>query len=350
MLSTSNNPTISNEQSSISESEQLFIRPDGTRSHRPHNPTGFSIDATKLCLTWPRWDTNTTTQLLLQNLLSLLRAYAPLYLCVAKERHKDDGIHYHAAVHLGRRFRSSHSRDFDIDGHHANIQSARNFSHWVTYCKKGGDFQEHGTFTCKEAKVRITEEEVKANALQMNKVDFLIYASINKITYAKDIWDAIHKDESITIKDGIISGTLSPNFSNMVKNITWDKNKCLVIVGESGIGKTTWAKTVAPKPCLFVSHIDDLKKFQNGYHNSIIFDDVTFTHYPVTAQIHLVDMENPRSIHVRYGTAKIGAGIQRIFTCNTDPIDRNHDAIRRRVQYLDCSNATLKFYSNLLNQ
>lgn len=233
----------------------------------------------------------------------------------------------------------------DYQGHHGNIQSARSFRKWVNYCKKDGHFEEHGTFT--DSRKALEPELVKEKAIELNKVDFLIWASVNKVTYAKDIWDGCHKDESITIKDGIILGNLSPNFENLTKNVTWDQNRCLVVVGESGIGKTTWAKRIAPKPCLFVSHIDDLKKFQIGYHQSIIFDDVTFTHYPITAQIHLVDIENPRSIHVRYGTAKINAGIPKIFTCNTDPVDRNNDAIRRRIQYLDCSQSILKFYSNL---
>lgn len=306
---------------------------------------GFSVDTTKLCLTWPRFDSPCSCHQLLEFCKQSVQAYLPIYICVAEETHKDGGIHFHAAISLGKRLRTRDPRMFDYQGHHANVQSARSFRKWVSYVKKDGRFEEHGTFS--DNRKTLEPELVKEKAIELNKVDFLIWASVNKVTYAKDIWDGCHKDESITIKDGIILGNLSPNFENLTKNVTWDQNRCLVVVGESGIGKTTWAKRIAPKPCLFVSHIDDLKKFQIGYHQSIIFDDVTFTHYPITAQIHLVDTENPRSIHVRYGTAKINAGIPKIFTCNTDPVDRNNDAIRRRIQYLDCSQSILKFYSNL---
>lgn len=40
----------------------------------------------------------------------------------------------------------------------------------------------------------------------------------------------------------------------------------LSVVGPAGCGKTTWAKASAPKPALFVSHIDQLKLFKPNYH------------------------------------------------------------------------------------
>jgi len=119
--------------------------------------------------------------------------------------------------------------------------------------------------------------------------------------------------------------------------MTWHKEKALILIGDSGIGKTTAAKQIIPKPTLFVSHIDDLKHFKSEIHKSILFDDVCFNHYPVQSQIHLVDFDNPRSIHVRYGVAKIPAGIAKIFTCNEDPLNLLHPAISRRVQVIRVS-------------
>jgi len=103
-----------------------------------------------------------------------------------------------------------------------------------------------------------------------------------------------------------------------------------VVVGKSGTGKTTWAKTRCPKPALFVSHLDDLKSFRPNIHKAIIFDDMDFKHFPTTAQIHIVDQSDPRSIHVRYATVKLPANLCKIFTCNEFPFVE-HEAIRRRI-------------------
>lgn len=109
--------------------------------------------------------------------------------------------------------------------------------------------------------------------------------------------------------------------------------KSIVVVGKSGSGKTSWAKWVSPKPALFVTHIDDLRKLRPE-HKSIIFDDMDFRHTPRTAQIHLVDRTDTRSIHIRYGTATVPAGIIKIFTCNEYPFIED-EAIQRRVMTLN---------------
>lgn len=111
-------------------------------------------------------------------------------------------------------------------------------------------------------------------------------------------------------------------------------NICAVVVGPSGCGKTTWAKQRSPKPALFVSHIDDLKCFRPNFHKAIIFDDMDFKHLPTTCQIHLVDQQDPRSIHVRYGTVKLPADLCKIFTCNEFPFVE-HEAIRRRIKEIN---------------
>jgi len=134
-----------------------------------------------------------------------------------------------------------------------------------------------------------------------------------------------------------VAGVINPRFLEMFNWNPWDLKKTLVLVGPSGIGKTTWAKKNAPKPCLFVSHLDDLKSFRADMHKSIMFDDVSVTHMPITSQIHLCDMENVRSIHVRYGTVTIPAGVPKIFTCNSSPIALEHPAIARRCQFINCN-------------
>lgn len=122
-------------------------------------------------------------------------------------------------------------------------------------------------------------------------------------------------------------------------NKEYDWKYSQIMWGAAGIGKTEFAKALLPK-ALFVSHMDDLVSFDSSIHEGIIFDDMSFTHMPRTAQIHIVDQDNNRSIHCRYTCAHIPANTKKIFLTNESGgniVDLLDLAIRRRVQihYLD---------------
>lgn len=104
--------------------------------------------------------------------------------------------------------------------------------------------------------------------------------------------------------------------------------------GPPGSGKTEYAKFLLPK-ALFVTHMDDLGKFDATVYSGIIFDDMSFLHLPREAQIHLVDFDNPRSIHVRYKVANIPSGTLKIFTTNVvrGEIFTFDGAINRRLTF-----------------
>lgn len=140
-------------------------------------------------------------------------------------------------------------------------------------------------------------------------------------------------DDHVTIRETLPS--LLERVNNTLKYFTLPEEgmKSIIVKGTSGCGKTSWAKHVAPKPALFVTHMDDLRKL-TPEHKSIIFDDMDFKHFPRSAQIHITDRFDTRSIHIRYGTATIPAGIIKIFTCNEYPFIED-DAIKRRTFLLD---------------
>jgi len=93
------------------------------------------------------------------------------------------------------------------------------------------------------------------------------------------------------------------------------ESKAVILWGDSGIGKTCYARALLPR-ALFVSHYDDLIRYDSGEHDGIIFDDMSMMHLPRESQIHLLDYEQPRSVHIRYQTAHIPAGTKKIFTTN----------------------------------
>lgn len=164
----------------------------------------------------------------------------------------------------------------------------------------------------------------------------------------QEIWEA-HPKTMIIHRKGVMEalGVLQTSYvekpifdlrnfdESMVADILslFTNPKTLILWGESGTGKTTIALNLLPK-ALVVSHIDDLKNYNSSSHCGIIFDDMSFTHTPREAQIHLVDWDLPRSIHIRYGTAHIPSHTPKIFTTNQPYglIFNNDPAINRRIK------------------
>lgn len=313
---------------------------------------GFQLNSRKICLTYPRCDVS--TEHAISYLKGLLSSFTVEYICVSRESHADGGSHLHSAIRTTTAIRTRSANYFDlVDGqgngritYHPNVQSARRFSDWVKYVKKDGNFMEEGSEQeIKEDSDRLEPSELIEKAKSLDLVSFLAFCSVNKYQMAKDIWSLAHEDNSLTIDIGdTVEGVVSEKFKRLSSRIEWNTRLTLLIIGEAGIGKTTWAKQMMPRPILFVSHLDDLRKFKPNFHKSILFDDVSITHMPQTAQIHLVDTENPRSIHVRYGTVRIPANTPKVFTCNSFPVTHELAAIKRRTQLLLCFKDDLDRY------
>lgn len=126
-----------------------------------------------------------------------------------------------------------------------------------------------------------------------------------------------------------------------LEDFTWapidDWSKSQVISGPPGCGKTQFALAHFDNP-LFVRHLDDLKKLDG--HDGIVFDDMKFRHLPRESQIHLADIDQPSSIHLRFENALIPANMKKIFTTNEPEgmiFDLFDSAISRRVTVTEVS-------------
>lgn len=118
-----------------------------------------------------------------------------------------------------------------------------------------------------------------------------------------------------------------------------EEPRSYVLIGESGVGKTTWAIRNAPKPALWVRHSDALRHWKDSVHKSIIFDDVTFLHTPHENQINMCDTRAICEPYTRYKNVAIPPGVPRIFTCNpwAKSLDwDNNPAIKRRCFIVEC--------------
>ena len=206
---------------------------------------------------------------------------------------------------------------------HPNIQATQDDEDWNKYVKKDNNFIEFG---------EVELDNLYDIARQKDHDEFYEVCRKKRISYqyAKEAWDSTRKVDTTLTNESEIQGTYDPRMGWIDLN---QPTKSTIIIGPSGMGKTVFAKTKSAKPALFVSHIDDLRQL-GPQHKSIIFDDMVFKHMPIQAQIHLVDRFEPRSIHVRYGTVKIPAGIEKWFTCNEQPFN-DHEAIRRRINQIN---------------
>lgn len=171
-----------------------------------------------------------------------------------------------------------------------------------------------------------------------SKSDWIQFCIEEKVSfpYMETIWESSHvKRPSTLYQDDVFDETMVQS----LRDFRWIDNdlKSLVINGSPGCGKTNWAKKHSKKPSLFVSHLDRLKDFDDAFHKSIIFDDMDFNHLPRTSQIHLVDRENPRDVHIRYRVAHIPSKIQKIFTTNGFPFTADN-AIKRRTEWFFVDN------------
>jgi len=267
-----------------------------------------------------------------EELLFFLREQASVdYYLISKETHKDGSPHLHACVEFSEHQRHGVSW-LDFNGKHPNKQDPRNWGACKTYCRKDGNFIE----TAQDISIISKKPQLGLLALCETfdkEEDWMAYCCDNKITfqYGQWFWNRVHSELSTILVDdhpGVIHPCLIAY--EFVKD-----GKTLVLCGDSGTGKTTWAKIHAPKPSLFCSHIDELKSFRVGFHKSIIFDDVDFNHYPRTSQIAIVDFDNPRQVHCSHSCAKIPSGIYKIFTCNSLPLLLSDEAIKRRCRVVN---------------
>lgn len=201
------------------------------------------------------------------------------------------------------------------------------------YCSKDGLFHEFGEISAhREGQGRRTDLDDVRLMIEDGRTDLEI-AQLHFNSWVK------YQSSFNRYRSLLQSRRESPKFNLGDFPTSWqtlgnyDYRKSLILWGESGIGKTEFAKTLLPD-ALFVSHIDDLILFNDTQYHGLIFDDMSFTHLPRESQIHLCDIDNGRSIHVRYQTAFIPSNTKKIFTTNIlngACFNTQDSAIKRRL-------------------
>jgi len=282
----------------------------------------FKFDSASCFLTYPQ------TDLSWQDIITHLSSLGDIdWARVCYEQHQDGSPHRHVVCKWNKRVQSRNPRLFDIQGRHPNIQGVRSIKHAIKYVSKDGEFFDVGTVPVEES----SNIDWLASAATLSEAEYYKLACQHRLSfqYAQKFWQLGCKQTCE------IPSTYEADLTRESEALllTPLPEGTTVLVGNTGIGKTSWAKRVCPKPALWVRHIDVLRSFRPGYHKSIIFDDMSFMHLPREAQIHIVDQSDEAHIHCRYGHAVIPAKTVKIFTANAYPFTRD-PAIERRVNLI----------------
>lgn len=242
---------------------------------------------------------------------------------IGQEKHADGNLHLHAYIKLSKRTSFSKQDKFDYLTHHPNIQVVRNVAAVRQYVQKDGNYIASIKLDpwlaaiqhAKDGNIDIAMQELPAKDIVM---------SGNKIRANL---------ENLRVRDNNINKSY---LFKVVPGIDgWHRKlHTLWLHGPSGIGKTQYAKSLFNNP-LIVRHMDQLKQLRDT-NDGIIFDDMSFAHWPREAVIHLVDLRDDSGLNVKHGHVVIPAGLPRVITSNVWiwPID-DTNAIRRRVHYVN---------------
>lgn len=259
---------------------------------------------------------------------------------IAQEQHQDGTPHLHCYLKLASRTAIRSPTALDLGLFHGNYQSCRNRRAVLKYVTKDGTYITNLSPT-ELSNPSPTSASPYLSARRAVREGSSVQEALSHLEEdpkaARDL--TIHGTSIVRNLSTIASRRITTTHSLASFNLTWqwEETKTLLLWGATGIGKTTLAKLLLPQ-ALFVRHLDLLRMYGEGHYDGIVLDDMSFSHLPREAQIHLVDVADPTDIHIRYGVASLPQGTRRIITTNLVPeaILRLEDpAIARRVQAVE---------------
>lgn len=258
---------------------------------------------------------------------------------IAQENHKDGNKHIHAYLLLNRKPNKENAeRMFDYLEYHPKVETCRSYKNVIKYVTKEGNYISNYD---PEILKNIIKENMKVGELYEKARDlaknFKVKEGLAVLEHSKTIRDltihgnAIQKNlRSLAVKRH------TPDYSldDFRIDFEWDKSRSLILWGPTNLGKTNLAHALLPR-ALIMSHIDKLKSFDELEYEGIIFDDMSFKHWPREAQIHIVDYDFEREINVKHSHVIIPRNTPKIFTTNLMPAEImffDDPAINRRCQ------------------
>lgn len=230
--------------------------------------TMFRINARNFSLTYPQ--TPAGFELKIQDFLNDLPNVA--YYVIGTERHADGGLHQHVALGFTSKKNIRSQTFFDIDGQHPNIQSTRNITDWITYCKKDGNFIESGSVprpkrSWSEVLSADTREEAERLVAEISPRDYILNNERIDYWLSKRYTTTFQGDYHPTFTEFNIS---VPMQAWADQRLNSDRPKSLILYGETRTGKTHWARSLGPH--MYFNGMFDMSLW-NPNAEYAIFDD-----------------------------------------------------------------------------
>jgi len=340
--------TLKGANASLWNQEMCSQASDGDGSGGPEmDSKRFEYHAAQLFLTYSQ----VPLELSKEDLLEHLREVFPsMDVCwIGLELHRDGGHHFHAYLHFAPKLhaRDSAVADIEVGGvsYHPNWSSVKSSQAVKTYVKKDGDY----LIWPPDA----DPGEAPKSAKQVGKrcIELAVDGKVDEaIKYLREFdsgrW-LVHGSSMEANLRRIAPSMEHPEFElDDFVNVPYEVERwrdcealthSLVLVGESGWGKTALAKVLLGSGYVFVRHMDALKRhdLMSPYVSGIIFDDMSFRHWSCDHVKHLVDVAEESHINVKHSIAVIPKGLPRIFTANRADIFACGDATQADAVAID---------------
>lgn len=198
-----------------------------------------------------------------------------VYACVAQELHESGDKHIHAFIQFKEAHQFSGKGVLDqLAGKHGNYQVVKLRNKCVEYVKKGGVFIEHGEFSTgdvyadamSKSSFDLSMSHIKANKPR----DYVIYHNQISSTMAK-----IHPPPPpIYLPPSNYRPFVAP--SSLLEWLDTESRlstraRCLVLLGDSRLGKTSWCRAMFPQ-AMYFRGMFSLSEW-NDAAPALIFDD-----------------------------------------------------------------------------
>lgn len=213
---------------------------------------------------------------------------------IAKELHADGNPHIHILLCLSKAPDWTNSRKLDdLVGKHGNYRGIRSFRKCYDYVRKGGNFLEDNFDLGRYTKTTTSKDDLYRSISQSTGV-----AEGLKTLLEQDPKEYFTRGTTVKTMLEYLHGKPKPNYTphaelngtyaipqeitdwleSDFRPVSRDRRRCLILVGPTRLGKTSWARSL--DPChIFMRGSVNLDKFHPAAKH-IIIDDVPWQFIP----------------------------------------------------------------------
>lgn len=297
----------------------------------------FRISAKKLLLTYSQINPEITHKHILEQLKDKTNLHDFKYV-ISKEYHVDGGTHFHAILIHNEKFEIFTSDTLDIEFQqqtfHGNYTPVRKLRNAIAYvCKDNAyitnlqNLRDGELMTAKEFLIKEVQNKGIEKALMEHyrRSPEKAIAGISVSALKKQFHD-IEKIKLTLKLDEINTPFRLEHFRVHAKLKQWMKrpNKTLVLVGDSGEGKTQFCKAYVKYhnlKTLIIHHKEDFRRLNPTY-DAIIIDDANIHDFEETQLLSVIDNQTDKTIRVLYESVIKKANLVQMIAMNLREFDK----------------------------